>query len=266
MLWIRISQFTTLAAVIGSCLFAQIGLSTRPSIGLGVAAPTAAGGRPYPIAPGYPPPTGLNPPAAAYTGIRPGAYNSRNTFNGGYGAYGYKGGSSGHRGSNYGRYNRAYPALPFSYIAAPYYYPFFDSGSPFPEDYGPGPDYPPEGSDAQASLMAQEALGQQLAHLSAQVEELKNNQQNAQQPQFQPPEATPQATPEPPPPPVTLVLRSGVQVQVQNYAVMSGSFWDFSSHPAKRIPLSQIDVDASTKATEANGGEFPSIGSTSPSH
>jgi hypothetical protein len=55
------------------------------------------------------------------------------------------------------------------------------------------------------------------------------------------------------------VLRNGQKIQVQNYAVMGDSFWDFSRQPARRIPLSMVDVAASAKATEANGGQFPAL-------
>ena len=58
---------------------------------------------------------------------------------------------------------------------------------------------------------------------------------------------------------VTVVLRSGQKIEVQNYAVMGDSFWDFSRQPARRIPLSSVDIAASTKATEASGGQFPAI-------
>jgi len=60
-------------------------------------------------------------------------------------------------------------------------------------------------------------------------------------------------------PPITLVLRNGQQIQVQNYAVMDGVFWDFSKQPARKIPLSSINLQASAEATEANGGEFPDL-------
>jgi hypothetical protein len=40
---------------------------------------------------------------------------------------------------------------------------------------------------------------------------------------------------------------------------MGDSFWDFSRQPARRIPLTSVDIAASTKVTEANGGQFPAI-------
>ncbi len=81
--------------------------------------------------------------------------------------------------------------------------------------------------------------------------------QSAQQAQA--PAYTSQQEPATPQVPVTLVLRSGQQIEVQNYAVMDQTFWDFTNQPARKIPLSNIDVAASAKATEAKGGEFPSI-------
>jgi len=55
------------------------------------------------------------------------------------------------------------------------------------------------------------------------------------------------------------VLRDGQQLQVASYAVMDRVFWDFSKQPARRIAVADIDVAASTKATEATGGEFPEL-------
>lgn len=57
--------------------------------------------------------------------------------------------------------------------------------------------------------------------------------------------------------PITIVLKNGQTMIVQNYAIMNGLFWDFSKQNAKKIPLSEIDVEASAKATDAAGGAFP---------
>jgi hypothetical protein len=103
-------------------------------------------------------------------------------------------------------------------------------------------------------MAAQGVLGQQLQILSDQLEQLKNAQQRGAVPQDDPvQETTPQV-------PITLVLRNGQQIQVQNYAVMDQTFWDFTRQPARRIPVSSIDIAASTRATEAKGAEFPQIG------
>jgi hypothetical protein len=61
-------------------------------------------------------------------------------------------------------------------------------------------------------------------------------------------------------PPIKLVLRSGQQIQVQDYAVVNGMFWDFTNQPVRRIPIAGIDIPASQKATEESGAEFPQLG------
>lgn len=74
------------------------------------------------------------------------------------------------------------------------------------------------------------------------------------------PQGEPMPAPAPPPPPstpITLVLRNGQKLEVQNYAIMNGIFWDFSKQNAKKIPLLNIDEAASAKATEDAGGAFP---------
>jgi hypothetical protein len=171
-------------------------------------------------------PFGTIPPASAYTGIRPGALRS----------YGYRG--------------RDFRRVPYGYFFAPYYYPFLDYGSSAYPDYGydPGPD-----PDAQSAAMAQNMMGDQINRLSAEVEQLKYGQA---------PQAPPYATredPQPAQPPVTLVLRNGQQLKVQNYAVMDQTFWDFSTQPTRKIPIANIDVAASEKATAAAGAEFPQL-------
>jgi hypothetical protein len=164
----------------------------------------------------------------------------RNSNNGG--AHSHSSGSSGRRDRR---------SVPFGYYFAPYY-SFGDYGSGF---YDAPPSAPPEdpnmstGADVTANL-----LGEQIQRLSAQVEQLKSEQQPV------PPTYTSQAPQEAPPvAPITVVLRDGQQLQVASYAVMDRVFWDFSKQPARRIAVADIDVAASTKATEAAGAEFPEL-------
>jgi hypothetical protein len=141
---------------------------------------------------------------------------------------------------------------PYGYFSAPYY-PFLGySDSGFATNQNDAP--PPSDPGVQNMMAAQGVLGQQLQILSDQLEQLKNAQQRGAVPQDDPvQETTPQV-------PITLVLRNGQQIQVQNYAVMDQTFWDFTRQPARRIPVSSIDIAASTRATEAKGAEFPQIG------
>jgi len=99
-------------------------------------------------------------------------------------------------------------------------------------------------------------LSEQIQKLSAQVEQLRSEQQQT----ATAPVAAQQVPRDAPPvAPITVILRDGQCLQVASYAVMNQVFWDFSQQPARRIPVANIDVAASTKATEATGAEFPEL-------
>lgn len=233
--WRAFARFALLSALAVALPFAL--LAQHAGYGGGhsgsVEAHGAAPGRGYPL--GTPrvgtAPLGLHAPAAGYTGIRQGALRS-------YGV-----------GRNY---FRNYRRTPYAYFFAPYYYPFLDyASSPYP-DYGYG--YDAEDPNAQGALMAENMLGDQINRLSAEVDQMRYGQ-----PPPMAPATSAEQDSQPPAPPVTLVLRNGQQFKVQNYAVMDQTFWDFSAQPTLKIPISNIDVAASAKATMANGGEFPQL-------
>ena len=165
-----------------------------------------------------------------------------------------------YRTSNYGpfrapvRRGRYNGVLPYGYLAAPFY-PLWD----YSADYGYS-GYPAysAGYDQPAPPPEDNALGDQIAQLSAQLNDLQN--QLGQRASSEPAAAA-QEIPQPPSPPLTVVLTNGKTLQVQNYAVMENALWDLSSQPVRKIPISTIDVPASTKATEANGTEFPNLSS-----
>jgi len=150
-------------------------------------------------------------------------------------------------------YGRNCGAYPFAYWLAPYYYP-----SGYGDNYAGGPDYgmAPD-PNLQAAMAAQNALVEQVQKLSDQVAQLQEGQQARPQPPPIQQEAEPQS--QPPSIPLTLILRDGQQLQVQNYAVMDHMFWDFTRQPTRKIPISSIDISASARATEAKGGEFPEL-------
>jgi hypothetical protein len=193
------------------------------------------GGRPYPIRRDIPTPIGLNPPAASYTGILPGALKSANGYHG-RGSFGFPG-----------------------FVGAPLYLPpYVDTG--FSSFGGFNDSVPPIDPNAQALAESQNALAQQLQQLTTEIQQMKSSGQ--QQPPSPAPTASAAPEHRPPTPPITLVLRDGQQLSVQNYAVMNQTLWNFSKHPVQKIPVANIDIPASAKATEASGGEFPQI--TSP--
>jgi hypothetical protein len=164
--------------------------------------------------------------------IRPGGYRS---------GFGYGSGFGYRPGFGYGSRRGAVAIVPF--------YPFYDSsnysdssnyyddaGAPGPPDaaadYGPpSPDYyqPPYGpGDGTPSYPSGQAPPIHDAPLENQ-------------------------------PPITVVLQSGQQLVIQNYAVMNGMLWDFSKPAVRKIPLASIDLSASARATSAAGAEFPEL-------
>ncbi|MFL6465743.1 MAG: hypothetical protein ACJ73N_15200 [Bryobacteraceae bacterium] len=230
-------------AVLSSSLYAQHGAGHHS----GVAGPGFApgfqrgavppgpnlGGRPYPIRTDLPTPVGLNPSAASYTGISPGALKPIN----------------GNRGRGF------FPGFVAPSVGWPSYW---DLGLSSFGGYNDS--IPPIDPNAQALAESQNALAQQLQQLTTEIQQMKSSGQ--QQPPSPAPTASAAPEHRPATPPITLVLRDGQQLSVQNYAVMNQTLWNFSKHPVQKIPVANIDIPASAKATEASGGEFPQI--TSP--
>lgn len=197
------------------------------------------------------------PPAGSRGGVRAAAAPSHSPAPLGLGrSYGFTGINPGALNSR-GAYGHGYRRLPVSYFFAPYYYPGLGYGAGAYDSGGYGYDAAAaQGQDPNADglTQGQYALGAQIAQLQEQVAGLGAGQQ---QPSYPAPQAS--APPTPPQPPVTLVLRSGQHLRVQNFAVMGQTFWDFTSQPTRKIPVEAIDIPASTQATEAQGGEFPSL-------
>lgn len=61
-----------------------------------------------------------------------------------------------------------------------------------------------------------------------------------------------------------LIFKDGFQREVSNYAIMGQYVYVFSGD-RRKIPLSEIDVDATKKANEDRGNEFSIPGSSNPS-
>jgi hypothetical protein len=53
-----------------------------------------------------------------------------------------------------------------------------------------------------------------------------------------------------------LVFRDKHTQEVQNYAIVGGTLWIFSEQRATKIPLSWLDLDATTKANDDRGVDF----------
>ncbi len=57
-------------------------------------------------------------------------------------------------------------------------------------------------------------------------------------------------------PATVLVFRDQHQQEIQNYAIADGTLWVFTAQFAKKIPLSELDLDATQKANDDRGVEF----------
>jgi len=59
-----------------------------------------------------------------------------------------------------------------------------------------------------------------------------------------------------PAPATVLVFRDQHQQEVQNYAIVGQTLWNFSPQRTEKIPLSQLDLAATIKANDERGVDF----------
>jgi hypothetical protein len=62
--------------------------------------------------------------------------------------------------------------------------------------------------------------------------------------------------PSQPQPASLLVFRDGHQLEVQNYAIVGDTLFDFTPGHARKVPLSQLDLNATVKANDDRGLDF----------
>ena len=56
--------------------------------------------------------------------------------------------------------------------------------------------------------------------------------------------------------PTLLVFLDKHTQEVQNYAIVGGTLWIFSEQRATKLPLSWLDLEATTKANDDRGVDF----------
>ncbi|HLK34289.1 MAG TPA: hypothetical protein VKT29_14440 [Terriglobales bacterium] len=64
------------------------------------------------------------------------------------------------------------------------------------------------------------------------------------------------AQPARPQPTSVLVFRDGHQLEVENYAIVGDMLYDFTPGHPRKVPLSQLDLDATVKANDDRGVDF----------
>lgn len=164
----------------------------------------------------------------------------------------------GYRNRYYGYYGYRYPWYAWGYY--PYLYSYGGWGYPsnfwydtgYSNDYGAytAPAYP---AYDYAGQQAEQIQQQEIERLNNEVERLRD-QEDGQRYAQQPPPApasNPTIHAE-----TVLVFRDKHVEQVENYAVVGQVIWIFNEQRARKVPISQIDVPATTKANEDRGIDF----------
>ncbi len=169
---------------------------------------------------------------AAHGWYRPGYAGHYPYYPGRYGYYGYRG------GYGYGWYG----------------YPWWGwyGGIGWSGDYNSYPDQsypvyvypPPDNSNAYVDYSQQEQINQ----LNDEVARLRAEQQSS-------------AATRPPPKPqiqaaTVLVFRDRHSEEIENYAIVGKTLWVFSEQRARKIPIAELNVPATTKANEDRGIDF----------
>lgn len=110
----------------------------------------------------------------------------------------------------------------------------------------------------QANQMDQQSLSQQNLE---QERMFRQEQQDGDQDSYAPLQAPPRPAPEekqgtPVVPATVLVFRDEHQQEIQNYAIVGQTLWNFSPGRTQKIPLASLDLPATEKANDDRGVTF----------
>jgi hypothetical protein len=119
----------------------------------------------------------------------------------------------------------------------------------------------------QAAYNQQLALQGQLQYMQQQIAEMRHDQEVQRDyaesqgaTQASPPANTAPAASKPRDdgPPTTLVFRDGKRMETQNYAIVGNTLWLMADNGhMQKVPLSELDREATLKSNEDRGVEFP---------
>ena len=98
-------------------------------------------------------------------------------------------------------------------------------------------------------------MAREIDQLSYEVQRLREEEAGPGYASAPPPSMKPETRQEPGRSTV-LVFRDKHIQEVENYAITGETLWVFNEQRAKKIPLSELDVPATTKLNEERGLEF----------
>jgi cell division protein FtsB len=192
------------------------------------------------------------------------------------GAVGFRGGSSfgggQHLGAGFGTGLRQpffRPSHSFVGFRQPFFGPrrfrrpvFFSGASPFyfgyygysaydsgysTADYSPAYDYYASANAAQNDMAQQQ---QDIDRLEDEVARLREQREPRDAPRPQAENTSEVSTP------TLLIFRDKHTQEVQNYAIVGGTLWIFGEQRATKLPLSWLDIEATTQANDDRGVDF----------
>jgi len=121
-----------------------------------------------------------------------------------------------------------------------------------PTYFGPTTAYSEPVYSAPATDAATEQLTYQVQRLSQEIELLRQQQALAATP-------PPAPVPERPPVDIVLVFRDGHRLSIQNYAIVGQTLWILDERTSTRIPVSELDLDATQKENAGRGVRVPGL-------
>ena len=97
-------------------------------------------------------------------------------------------------------------------------------------------------------------LAGELERLTDEVERLREEQTAREQARLTPPR---RPSAEENVPSTILLFRDGHRSEVSNYAIVGQTLWVFTQQRARKIPVSDLDVEATKKVNAGRGVEVP---------
>jgi len=135
------------------------------------------------------------------------------------------------------------------------FYPSYDAYPPYYGDYS----YLPGPSSYQAAYDSGNAYGTANAELANAINRLSDEVERLREERQSPPALPPKPEAEKnsqPFEPTVLVFRDRHTREVNNYAIVGSTLWILNEQRATKLPLSSLDIDATTKLNEERGVEF----------